>query len=169
VRNATPIIDWAKGKRKLRIFVAADFSAASGAALRWARWLSQFGSCDFTVAYAESPLTAEEMWDPESSPGTAPLVAKIEQSEEHCFRDRVRKLLSTDRLKVAFEKGWGRSDAHLLQLAERDRADLIVVGVNHRQGIRKIAHHSVSRAILRYAPTNVACIPSHAFHGAQAK
>lgn len=163
VRNAAPLVDWAHGKRKLRVFVAADFSVASDAALRWVRWLSQFGPCDLTVAYIESPLVIDTVLGSGSSPGAAPLIAKIEQTEELCFRRRARKLLSTDRLKVCFEKGWGQSDAHLLQLAKQERADLIVVGTGERQGLSQFAHHSVSRGILRYSPVSVAAIPVGAF------
>jgi len=163
IRNSLPLVEWAQEKRKLRVFVAANFSAASDAALKWVRWLRQVGSCDVTVAYLEFPLVRDSALGGGSAPGAAPLIAKIEQTEEICFRRRVRKLLSTNRVRVCFEKDWGRSDAHLIQLACRERADLIVVGVNERHGLDQIAHHSVSRAIARYAPTNVACIPVSAF------
>jgi len=160
IRNPTPVVEWAEGKRKLRIFVAADFSASSDSALHWVRWLRQFGPCDVTVAYLELPLVTDAALAAVPSPGAAPLIAKIEQTEETCFRHRVRKILSTNRVRVCFEKDWGRSDAHLIQVACKERADLIVVGVSERHGLSQLAHHSVSRAIVRYAPMNVACIPA---------
>jgi nucleotide-binding universal stress UspA family protein len=160
IRNSDPLVDWAHGKRKLRVFVAADFSVASETALGWVRWLRQVERCDVTVAYIELPLVADSALGDQPSPGAAPLLAKIEHTEKVCFRRRIRTLLSTDRVRVCFEKGWGRSDAHLIQMARQERADLIVVGMSERHGLSRIAHHSVSRAIVRYAPMNVACIPS---------
>src|SRR6185436_11459183 len=35
VRDPSPFAAWAQGKRKLRVFVAADFSFGSDAALTW--------------------------------------------------------------------------------------------------------------------------------------
>jgi nucleotide-binding universal stress UspA family protein len=160
VRDPAPFVAWAQGKRKLRVFAAADFSAGSDAALAWVRWLRQIGRCEITVAYIEPSLVGDSAFAVESSPGAAPLLARMERTEEACFRRRVRKLLSTNRVRVCFEKDWGRSDAHLIQMARKEQADLIVVGMNERHGLSRIAHHSVSRAILHYAPTNVACIPS---------
>jgi hypothetical protein len=95
-----------------------------------------------------------------ASPANAALLAKLEHTEQTYFRRRVRTLLSTNRVKLCFEKGWARSDSHLIEVATRERADLVVVGANERRGLSRIAHHSVSRGILHYAPMNVACIPS---------
>jgi nucleotide-binding universal stress UspA family protein len=160
VRDPDPFIAWAQGKRKLRVFAAADFSVGSDAALAWVRWLQQIGRCEITVAYVEPSLVGDSAFAVQPSPGAAPLLAKIEHTEEACFRRRVRKLLSTNRVRVCFEKDWGRSDAHLIQMARKALADVIVVGMNERHGLSRIAHHSISRAIVHYAPTNVACIPS---------
>jgi nucleotide-binding universal stress UspA family protein len=160
VRNSDPLVEWAQGKRKLRVFVAADFSVASDTALGWVRWLRQVERCDVTVAYIELPLVTDSSLGAQPSPGAAPLLAMIERTEEVCFRRRVRSLLSTDRVRVCFNKGWGRSDAHLIEMARKERADLIIVGMSERHCLSRVAHHSVSRAIVRYAPMNVACIPS---------
>jgi hypothetical protein len=118
------------------------------------------GEVETAVAYIELPPVTDSALGAQPSPGAAPLLAMIERTEEVCFRRRVRSLLSTDRVRVCFDKGWGRSDAHLIEMARKERADLIVVGMSERHGLSRIAHHSVSRAIVRYAPMNVVCIPS---------
>jgi hypothetical protein len=46
------------------------------------------------------------------------------------FRQRVRAALGTSRVRVRIEKGWERSDAHLIQVACDERADLMVVGTH---------------------------------------
>jgi nucleotide-binding universal stress UspA family protein len=160
VRDPAPFVAWAQGKRKLRVFVAADFSVGSDAALAWVRWLRQLGRCEITVAYIEPSFVGDGAYAAQPSPGAAPLLAKIEHTEEACFRRRVRKLLATNRVRMCFERDWGRSDAHLIQMARTQLADLMVVGINERHGLSRIAHHSVSRAIVHYASTNVACIPT---------
>ena len=75
------------------------------------------------------------------------------------FRQRVRAALGATGVRVHIEKGWGRSDAHLIEMAREERADLIVVGTHQRHGLGRIGHLSVSRGVLHHAPMCVACVP----------
>jgi nucleotide-binding universal stress UspA family protein len=143
VRTAAPFVSWAEGKRSLRIFVGADFSIISDAALGWVRWLRQFGSCEVVVAYLERGNSVNV------SPTVAEMLTKTEEVQARCFRQRVRDFLGSSKVRVRLEKGWGRSDAHLIQLATEERADLIVVGT-----------HRSSRGVLHYAPMSVICAPA---------
>ena len=45
-------------------------------------------------------------------------------------------------------------------MAHEEQADLIVVGSHQRHGLSRLAHPSVSRAVLHHAPMNVACVPA---------
>lgn len=159
VRSSEPFKAWAAGKRSLRVFVGADFSVPSDAALRWVAWLRKLGPCDVTIANLDQSLV-----DPDSkaelSPLASKMLAKTEAVQVRCFRERVREVLGPRRVHVRIEKGWGRSDAHLLQLATEERADLIVVGTHQHQGPGRFGSPSTSRGVLHYAQMSVACVPA---------
>jgi nucleotide-binding universal stress UspA family protein len=164
VRDAGPLLEWLRGGRTLRIFVAADLTPPSEAAIHWAIWLRGLGRCALTIAHIDNepiePLLIYRY-------GSASLMAmgdQVRRTEARCFRQFVRELVSDEPARIRVATGWGRSDAHLIDLAARERADLIVTGTHQRHGLRRIVHHSVSRGLLHYAPMNVACIPSPALH-----
>jgi nucleotide-binding universal stress UspA family protein len=48
---------------------------------------------------------------------------------------------------------------HLLEFAESEKADLIVVGTHQRRGLRRLG--SVSSVVLHFGHTSVACIPAN--------
>lgn len=160
VRNPAPLLKWARNARKLRVVVGADLSAPSEAALRWVSWLRHCGLCEVVVVYLQ----------PVVPPGTTTefipagvmdeMMRKTSLAQAQCFRKKVRALLGPARVRVRVEKQWGYSDAHLIQTAAAEKADLLVVGTHSRHGLARLGHHSVSRGVLHYAPTNVACIPS---------
>ena len=162
VRAAAPFTGWALGKRRLRVFVGADFSAQSEAALRWVAWLRQLGPCDVVVTYLVPTLLANGPLEMSPSPIVAEMLARTDKVQARCFRQRARAVLGASRVRVRIEKGWGRSDAHLIQVAREERADLIVVGTHQRHGLGRIGHLSLSRGVLHYAPMSVACVPMSA-------
>ncbi|MFM8359298.1 MAG: universal stress protein, partial [Verrucomicrobiota bacterium] len=55
VRRPAPLLGWAEGRAPLKVFVTADFSPASDAALRWVRHWREAGPCEVTVAYLDWP------------------------------------------------------------------------------------------------------------------
>lgn len=159
VRAAESLTQWAFGKRTLRVLVAADFSSPSEAALRWVNWLRQVAPCDVVIAYVEPMLPEFDPFNMYPSPALTEMLVKAERVQARSFRARVRALLGATRVRVRIEKGWGRSDAHLIQIAREERADLVVVGTHQWHGLRRLSHLSVSRGVLHYAPMNVACVP----------
>ena len=167
VRDSAPLLRWMSGERRLRVFVGADFSAPSEAALLWVDWLRKIGPCDIVVACLEStpPLYMNHGLFP--SLLMDEMVLKSAHIQERFFRHRIRTLLGASRVRVHFETDWSCSDAHLIQLAVQERADLIVTGTHSRHGWHRLGHHSVSRGVLRYAPLNVACVPCQAADQAQ--
>jgi len=166
VRASAPFTAWAAGKGRLRVFVGADFSAQSEAALRWVAWLRKLGQCDVVVTYIEATLRANGPYDMYPSPIVADMLARTDQEQARSFRQHVRAVLGTSRVRVRIEKGWGCSDAHLIQVARDECADLIVVGTHQRHGLGRIGHVSVSRGVLHHAPMSVVCVPAGPTAGA---
>jgi nucleotide-binding universal stress UspA family protein len=161
VRDAKPLLRWLQGRRRLRVFVCADFSAPSAAALEWANGLRHLGACDVTVIYLESAPSVYPVFDRYSRLMVSEMALDVARSQERNFRRHVRSILGNLNVKVRFEYHWARSDAHLLEMAAEGRADLVVVGTHGRVGWRRLGHHSVSRGVLRYAKQNVVCVPSY--------
>ncbi len=160
VRKSVPLLKWARDSRKLRVVVGADLSATSEAALRWVQWLRQCGPCDVLVVYLQSAVPPGATADFIPSAAVDEMMRKTAQAQAQCFRKKARALLGPSPVRVRVEKQWGYSDAHLIQTATDEKADLVVVGTHSRQGLARLGHHSVSRGVLHYAPMNVACIPS---------
>jgi nucleotide-binding universal stress UspA family protein len=160
VRDAAPLRRWARQERRLRVLVAADFSAPSVAALRWVDWLRQMGPCDMVVAYIERSIASHPGADSYPALFMDPMALKTERTRERHFQQSVRALLGRSRVRVRIETKWALSDAHLIQLAAEERADLIVLGAHSGRGSHRFGQHSVARGVLRYAPLNVVCVPA---------
>lgn len=64
--------------------------------------------------------------------------------------------------RILVEPGLGRADFSLLEIARRERADLIVTGTHQRHGVERLWHTSVSRALLHDAPVSVLVVPARA-------
>lgn len=158
VRDARPFHRWARGDRRLRVVVASDWLNDSDSALDWVQWLKGLGSCEVVVVYFEPRILAHLGSDALSSFLSEDVVEGCAASHARQFRRRVRNILGNSGVRIRFERGWGISDAHLIQLAGEERADLIVVG--NPKGWA--AHASLWRGVMHYAPVNVACIPEPA-------
>jgi len=162
VHSAEPFLAWARGERALKIFVGADFTASSNAALRWVAELQKLGPCEVTAGYAD--------WTPEEAArlgvtGAVGLVGNplvVQSILEREVKAKVAGLLGGENVRVVVQGGWGRTDAQLIGMAAEAQADLIVVGTHQRHGLRRLGHVSVSRGILHSAAMSVACVPAPA-------
>jgi nucleotide-binding universal stress UspA family protein len=159
VRKPAPLLKWARDARKLRVVVGADLSAPSEAALRWVHWLRQCGPCEVLVVYLQPAAPAGTTTDFIPAVVMDDMMRKASITQAQCFRKKARALLGPAPVRVRVEKQWGYSDAHLIQTATDEKADLLVVGTHSRHGLARLGHHSISRGVLHYAPMNVACIP----------
>ena len=160
VRSPQPLLDWLRGRRALRLFIAADLTPPSEAAILWALWLRTLGRCTLTIAHIESEQVEPGAFHHYGSPSLLSVYEQVRRTEARCFRQRVRKLLGDEPARIRVASGWGHSDANLIHLAREERADLIVTGTHQREGFDRLVHHSVSRGLLHYASVNVACVPS---------
>jgi nucleotide-binding universal stress UspA family protein len=160
VRQGAPLIAWLRERRPLRVFVAAELTTASEAAIRWAVDLRAFGPCEITIAHIETHPPTTFTGDAPITETLASTVARMRTTAQKYFREYLRKLLRGEKARIRVVSGWGYSDAHLIHLAQEEGSDLIVAGTHHRHGLERMFHHSVSRGLLHYAPMNVATIPS---------
>jgi len=156
IRDARPFVRWARGERRLRVVVGSDWLNDSDSTLQWVQWLRGLGACEVIVVYFEPRFLAHFTSDALSSFLSDELVQEFATSHARQFRRRVRTILGNSGVRIRFERGWGISDAHFIELASEERADLIVVG---RPKGWAASHASFCRGVMHYAPVNVACVP----------
>jgi nucleotide-binding universal stress UspA family protein len=159
VRNEQAFQAWATGIQTLRVFVGYGFCAASEAALRWVRRLTEAGLCEITVASLAWPpqeswhLGIGDQWVAQSfSPA-------IPASLEQCLKEKCDTFLGGSKVHIRVEPACGRPDSQLIGLARSAKADLVVVSGSLCRGAEQPWLGAVSRGILYYAPFNVACVP----------
>jgi nucleotide-binding universal stress UspA family protein len=156
VHAAAPFEAWSRRTRPLRVVLGVDFTASSEAAIRWAKALRRAAPCDLTVGHVYYPDEAHRRYGLHGYS----LISEDPDVERMLARDlasRVGKIPGAG--KVAFRpfRGMGRLADHLLELAEAERADLVVVGTHHPRGLARLA--SVSSGALHMGRMSVAVIP----------
>jgi len=160
IRCAEPILAWLQGKRTLKIFIAADLTPESEAAIRWGIELRALGKCDVTIAHIEDEYSPVPQPDSVGSATIESIHAQLRTTRTRLFGNHVARIVHGEKVRRRVVTGWGPSDAHLIHLAKEAGADLIITGMHQSHGLGRILHHSVSRGLLNYAPMNVACVPA---------
>jgi len=162
VRHAAPFEAWARGERPLKVFVGADFTASSDAALHWIVELRRLGPIEVVAGHADWP--AEEAVRLGVSGRLALLEnpSSVQRVLERDLREKVTRILGEEQVQVRVAANWGRADVPLVEMAIEAQADLVVVGTHQWHGVSRLRHGSVSRGILQHAPMSVACVPTPA-------
>jgi nucleotide-binding universal stress UspA family protein len=159
VRDAPLLEMWLRGERPLRVMVAVDFSQTSKWALEWAASLSRLGPCKLMIAHVAWPPSEQArlgIREPLPPGGLPPELSRALHRELSDFIDGT---IAEGAAQLLLTGGFGRPDSHLVQLAEAQHADLIVVGSHQRTGLSRLWAGSVSRGVLLNATTNIACVP----------
>ena len=159
VRDATPLEAWARGERALKVFVGADFTASSDAALRWIAELREIGPCEVVVGFVGWPPEEAARLGVSGAIGLSGNVPAIQRVLERDVREKVARVLGGENVEVRVVGNWGRTDAPLVEMAVEAQADLVVVGTHRWHGLERLRHGSVSRGLLHHAPMSVACVP----------
>ncbi len=162
VRAAAPFEAWARGERPLKVFVGADFTASSEAALRWIAELRQIEPCEVVAAYVDWPPEEAARLGVFGAAGPGGNLPGMQSVLERDLREKVARVLGGENVEVRVLANWGRADAPLVEMAMEAQADLVVVGTHQWHGLSRLRHGSVSRGILHHAPMSVACVPTPA-------
>jgi nucleotide-binding universal stress UspA family protein len=159
VRDAAPLLAWARGKQPLKVFVAFNLTATSDAALRWVRQLTAIGRCQVVVGCVDWPPDQRSRLGvpgPMALVGNPPVVQAILERE---VKSRATELLGPTPFVLQIEANWGRPDSQLAEMAHEQAAQLIVVGSHQYRGFERLWHRSISRGLLHEARTNVLVVP----------
>jgi nucleotide-binding universal stress UspA family protein len=162
VRDAAPFEAWARGERALKVFVGADFSASSEAALRWVAELREAGAVEVIVGFVDWPPEEAARLGVSGPLGLQGNPPAMQSVLERDLQEKATRLLGRENVRILVRGNWGRADVPLAMMAIEAQADLIVVGTHQWQGLDRLRHGSVSRGVLHHAPMNVACVPTPA-------
>jgi nucleotide-binding universal stress UspA family protein len=160
VRDAAPFEAWAKEERPLRVLLAIDWSRSAEPAIRWVKTLREAGPCDVVVGHVYYPGFSGEGARRYGGSQCHSLLDRDPEAERVLARDlaaRVGDLGGRGQVLFRPKHGLGRLGDHLLELAEAERADLIVVGTHHKRGLGRLS--SVAAVTLRYSHCSVAIAP----------
>lgn len=157
VRDAAPFEAWARDA-PLRILAGVDRSSTSEPALRFLETLCGAGPCDVVTAHVYFPSDEARRYGVPAAPSlvetTAELDALVARDVLRRLGGRADRAASLRHLRVV---ALGRVGDHLLDLAEREAAALIVVGTRQQRGLARMT--SVSSILLHFAHAAVACVP----------
>jgi nucleotide-binding universal stress UspA family protein len=159
VRSAVPFEAWARGERRLKVFVAFDFTGTAEAALRWIKCLEAAGPCEIVVGYVDWPVGEAGRLGISGELLLGHNPPQVQRILERELSERVRALLGEGAVRIRVEPSLGRADSRLVEIAREEQSDLVVTGTHQRHGLGRVAHPSISRGLLRDAPMSVACIP----------
>jgi nucleotide-binding universal stress UspA family protein len=160
VRKNTQLLEWIAGRRTLKVMVCFDGTVSSEAALRWALDLCKVGECDLVASFVDWPVAERMRLGITGSLSLTQNPPEVQEVLEREIAEHVARIAGSTPVKTRVEAGFGRVDAHLVQMAEEEAADVVVIGTHQRRGIDRLWRGSVSRGVLLRAPSSVAVVPA---------
>lgn len=160
VRRPEVFQAWTRKEQPLRVMLGADFSQTYDAAIQWVRQLRQIGPCDVLVTYVFWKSEERQHRGIRGPSDVEPIEAETEQKLVRDLAVRVGELPGDGALEFHIRGGTGLISDQLVQLADENRADLVVVGTHQRGAIGRWWYGSVSQGVLHAAKMSVACVPA---------
>jgi universal stress protein A len=137
--------------RIARILVPTDFSAASDAALRYARSLAtQFGASITLVHVFEDPLTSGAF----VGDGVVTIPPGLREAMERAAREQLEKQHAEHAQSLPLSSAnllMGPVAKRIVDHAEKMHADLIVMGTHGRGGLSHLVLGSIAEKVVRMA------------------
>jgi nucleotide-binding universal stress UspA family protein len=162
VRRAEPLEAWARGE-PLTVLLGIDFTESADAALAFVKELRQLARCHVVVAHVYDPDEAQRRYGGAPRTGFTQRDAAIERLVARDVAARVGHFGGPSGkrdVRIRVVPGLGRLADHLLDLADAEGADLVVVGTSTHHGLGRLL--SVSAGVLHLGRCSVAVIPPKA-------
>lgn len=140
-----------------RLLAAADLSEPSLTALEAAKTLARQWDASLEIVYVQQPAAPVAWVGPDAVPVSLPPAA-IEPPRK--IEEKLRKAAAgfpPERLKLRTVSGW--PSAALLELAQPERAGLMVMGTHGYGGLDRLLTGSVAEAVIRRARIPVLAVP----------
>ena len=157
IRDPAPWLAFEKKQRPLRVMLGVDDTATSELGIQWVQSLRARGPVEVVLAAIYYPDDAADYYGVEMRSA----VDRDPEIEKLMERDMLRRFGGDLTGVVArARRGLGRIGDHLLELAEEEKVDVIVVGTSQKTGLGRLG--SVSSVVVHDAEVAVACIPPQA-------
>ncbi len=156
VRDAAPFLAWAAGERPLRVLVGVDDSAACQGAIHLVKALRKAGPIDLVVGHVYFPDEACRRYGIRN----VSMVDAPPELEQLLIRDLTRRLGEVPgegTVTIRPRVGLGRIGDHMLEIADAEAVDVVMVGTHRKAGLRRLS--SVSALILHDARQSVVHVP----------
>lgn len=158
VRSRKPFEAWARGERPLRVLLAVDYTWSSALAREWLSRLAHYGPLE---------VLATHVWSPAEEHARRGRGGVFTDAEEASLAELLTKetevaltgLPKNVKWRVQLEIGRGHVGALLLELARREKRDMIVLGTHPKKGLLARLT-SVSHEVLADALMSVALVPA---------
>lgn len=162
VRDSAPFVAWAAGERPLKVLIGIDDSASCVPAIALVKALRAAGPVDVVLGHVYYADEAARRYGLKAGS----LVDVDPELERLILRDLERQLgelPGEGSLTVKARPGLGRVGDHLLELADGEQVDVVVVGTRQKGGLGRLS--SVSSIVLYDAKQAVWCVPAQAALG----
>ncbi|MFO1426850.1 MAG: universal stress protein [Steroidobacteraceae bacterium] len=159
VRDAQPLIDWARGNQPLRALVAIEQGPTSHAALQWAGTIGARFALDLVIAQVVWPPAEYARLGVEGPVAPDRLDPSIEVHLRDDFRRWSADIPGLSGARLVFAPAWGHVDANLGMIASIEGVRAVVVGSHRRSDLGKLWHGSVAAGVVHRADTNVFVVP----------
>ena len=157
LRASEPFETWSRAGRPLRVVLGVSDDAACAGAVDWTSRLRSAAACDVIAAEVYSPPMELERYGLRPRlPWTKP-DPELEGLVARGIERRLASLAGEGTLEIHPQLGLGRAADHLLDVAERSAADLVVVGTHRARGLARLT--SVSEGVLHHGRTSVLLVP----------
>jgi nucleotide-binding universal stress UspA family protein len=157
IRDAAPWLAWARGERSLRAVLGLSRDTSGSGAVEMATRLRTAGTVDVVVTEIYFAPELATFYGFQPPPGPAP-DPEIEQLIARDLGKRVSKLGGKGDLRLRPSLALGRPAEPLLDVAERERADLVIVG---RHPVPPpFGLGSVSKGVLHSGRMSVLVVPA---------
>lgn len=157
VREPDTFLAWSQGL-PMRVLVGIDDSRASASAVRWLETLRAAAPIDVVVGRVYYADEARQAYGLPRRAAFSEVDPALESLIERDLKRRVPRLAGQGELAWRARLGVGRVGDHLLELAEAERCQLVVVGTHGRTGLSRM--WSVSAAALHLSRMSVAVVPN---------
>ena len=156
VRDAAPMTAWADGTKPLRALLGVDEDSTCDVAAHVLWGLRQRRPIDLVLgAIYYADVAARHYGLPSTNAVDAD--PEVERLVARDLRRRFAASTGLGTTEVRPRRGLGRIADHLIELAEAERADMIVVGTSRTSGLGRLG--SVSAGVVHEAPLSILCIP----------
>jgi len=133
-----------------KILFPTDFSSASQEALRWATALARDSGASITIVHVEEP--------PMAYGGGEMYIGDDEGHREELKKSLVEVVPSDPSIHFEHKLMVGDPANAIVQLAEDENADFIVIGTHGRTGLTRLLMGSVAESVVRRAKCPVLTI-----------